>query len=258
MWNKIRNTKFSESLKQLLAFMLFAGVAVLLFTSVSLKKQREIQKVEINLTKRSQEHLIGQDYLVNLLNREFGNDLKNVPFEFIDLNHMENTFESDDYIESCEVYLDKTGLLKIDVTERTPLLRIIGKEGGKYLDKYGAIIPLSAHYTARLPVIYENDLDAGNKKLNDELVDLMSAINQNVFMNSLTDQIEIVNKNEFVITPILGNEKIRLGSTDDLEIKFDRLKKFYQLKIGKGNWDKCEYVDVRFKGQVVCEELDKT
>jgi cell division protein FtsQ len=258
MWKKLRNTKLSDSLKQLLAVVLFATVAVLLFSAVTLKKQREIQKVEINLKKSIQEHLIGQQYLVNLLHREFGNDLKNVPFEFIDLEHMEKTFEADDYIASCEVYLDKTGLLKIDVKERVPVLRVIGDRGGYYLDAFGSSVPLSDYYSARLPVVHETDFRLEDSVAVQSLIQLVTAINENTFMAALTDQIEIEHKNEFVIIPMLGKEKIKLGTSENIEEKFDRLRKFYRLKIGKGNWDKCQYVDVRFKDQVVCKELNKT
>ncbi len=57
---------------------------------------------------------------------------------------------------------------------------------------------------------------------------------------------------ELILIPRSGQHKILFGGVDDAEIKFDRLRKFYEDGLSRVGWNKFTYVDLRYEGQVVC------
>ena len=56
------------------------------------------------------------------------------------------------------------------------------------------------------------------------------------------------------MAPKLGNQKIFLGKYDNIEIKLENLKIFYQKAIAQEGWRKYKNIDLRFKGQVIAEK----
>ena len=54
----------------------------------------------------------------------------------------------------------------------------------------------------------------------------------------------------------VGSHKILLGESENIEDKLNRLEVFYKETIGKQNWNKYTTLDLRFKDQVVCKEIN--
>lgn len=254
MLNKFKNIELSSTVRGMLQFLLLGGLAILTLTAVTFKQRGSVSKLNIQLQENSSIHLIDKQYLKEILVREFGSDLSGVPIEFINTQDIERLFNANAFVRNAEVFVTKNDVLEIQVEERRPVVRIMDEAAGFYLDEHGVSVPLSGLYSARLPVVFlpEESSVFLTAEVRADLVKLMSVIEANAFMKAMVDQVLVSEDMEYEIIPLLGEERIRFGKSDDPKEKIKRLELFYRKKISKGFWSHCEYIDVRFKGQVVC------
>jgi cell division protein FtsQ len=254
MIEKIKNIKLSNSVRRMAQGALLLGLAAITLTAVTVKQRAVVTELNILLKDGKSVHLIDRTYLKNILVEEFGSDLVDVPVEFIDMQAVEMLFNQDGYVKNAEVFVNKSGVLEILVEERFPIMRIMDPERSYYLDEMGVTVPLSSHYSARVPIVYLPHAErlALTENRRKDLVLLIKSINKSKFTTSLFDQIELTGDDEYNVVPFLGNEIIRLGDTQDLDDKLKRIELFYKKKLAKGYWNQCAYIDVRFKGQIVC------
>ena len=185
----------------------------------------------------------------------------------IDIARIRKTIEQISSVKKCNVYKTLDGKVEVEITQRTPIARILNRDGsGYYLDRDGVIMELSDTYTAKVPLITGELMESGslgsvkqvlkNERLRetsklDEIFRLVTAINRNEFMRALTDYIYIDKKGDFNIVPRIGRQDIILGDTTNLENKFINLKSFYQGTINKINIDQYKAISVKYEGQVI-------
>jgi hypothetical protein len=66
-----------------------------------------------------------------------------------------------------------------------------------------------------------------------------------------TEQIDITDDGTFEMMPTVGNHIVKLGNGDDIDKKFHRLLVFYEQVMSKTGFDKYNFVDVQYAGQVI-------
>lgn len=71
----------------------------------------------------------------------------------VDVRKIEDFLADNPFVQKVDVYTTIHGELKIEISQRKPLLRIFNNRNESfYLDQYGKIMPLSYSYTARVLV----------------------------------------------------------------------------------------------------------
>jgi cell division protein FtsQ len=65
--------------------------------------------------------------------------------------------------------------------------------------------------------------------------------------------VHVNNAGEFILVPLIGDQKIILGNARRLENKFDRLKTFYKKAMPYVGWQQYRSINLKFNGQVVCK-----
>lgn len=238
---------------------------VLIITSaVERKKEMLISDTIVEVEPLDGENLlIDSADVITIINRKYGSPLNDQPSIQVDEDRLESILEEDPFVKNAEVVLTANGKLKILIEQRKPVLRIFdGRGNNYYLDESGAKIPPSRHFTTRTLVAngeiqsYSTDfLQRKNHPLKD-LFELALFILHDDFWNAQIEQIYVNNKNEFVLIPKVGDQSIIFGDYDNVEDKFNRLKVFYEKAISKEGWRKYHSIDLRFRGQVVCERND--
>src|SRR6476620_9077373 len=80
-----------------------------------------------------------------------------VKAENIDINALEKALNSHPAIENADMSVDVNGDIRINVTQRTPMVRILTMGGESYyIDTQSKLMPLSDKYTARVLVVNGN------------------------------------------------------------------------------------------------------
>ena len=120
-------------------------------------------------------------------------------------------------------------------------------------------MPLSKHFTARVVVatgsipVYVPDFLEREKHLLRQLFLLSTELRKDAFLNAMIGQIFVSSNGDFILAPLIGDQKIVFGKYEDAQDKIQNLKIFYREAMPYEGWRKYRSIDVRFRGQVICK-----
>lgn len=190
----------------------------------------------------------------------------------IDVNGLEKALNSHPAVENADIAVDVNGDVNIDVTQRTPLVRVMNMDGESYyIDDKSKLMPLSDKYTARVliatgyimepfasryqfPVTTIAKHEVFSKvSVLDDIYNISEYITKDSVLASLIHQINVTSDKELELYPAIGNHKIIFGEAKDFEEKFEKLKMFYTEGLNKTDgWNKYSIINIKYKNQVVC------
>ncbi len=189
----------------------------------------------------------------------FGSDLENSELASLEVERMERVLESDPFVKNADAYIDQNNQVHIKIEQREPLLRILDNNGNNYyLDAVGKKMPPSKNFAARVIVAtgnvspYTPQFREKRKSSLKDLFTITKTLLADEFLASFIQQIHINNAGEFILVPLIGDQKIILGSARNLEDKLNRLKIFYKEGMPYEGWRKYETINLKYSGQVVC------
>lgn len=190
----------------------------------------------------------------------FGSDLENSELANLEVERMERVLESDPFVKDADVYIDQNNQLHIKIDQREPLVRVLDNNGNNYyLDASGKKMPPSKNFAARVIVATGNispftpEFREKRKSSLKDLFNITQTLLADEFLASFIQQIHVNNAGEFILVPLIGDQKIVLGSARKLEDKLERLKIFYQQGMPYEGWRKYETINLKYSGQVVCK-----
>ena len=205
--------------------------------------------------------LINDEDIFTSIQRSFGFQMEGLPLSALDVGRLERVLNEDPFILEADVFVDAKNTLHIGIEQREPTLRIIDKNGlNYYLDGSGYKMPLSKHFSARVLVATGNipphvpDFLDRKKHVLKDLFQLKDLILEDDFFNALVEQIYVSNRNNYILIPKIGKQKIILGSMSDIENKLARLKTFYEEAVPYEGWRKYKTINLSFNDQVVCKK----
>lgn len=203
--------------------------------------------------------LISERDVRQVLLSAFGSDLENSELASLDVDRMERVLENDPFVKNADVYIDQNNQVHIDIDQREPLVRVLDNHGNNYyLDAAGKKMPPSKNYAARVIVAtgnvspYTPEFRQKRKSNLKDLFNLTQALLADEFLASFIQQIHVNNAGDFILVPLIGDQKIILGPARKLEDKLDRLKIFYKEGMPYEGWRKYETINLKYSGQVVC------
>ena len=240
--------------------MLGFSLAGLSIAAVELKKSMFITGVDVEVVLLEEgNNLVTPDDILAEIAQIFG-PVEDIPVQDLDAQGMEEVLLQNPFMKKVDVYADAHQKLHVRVEQREPMMRIMDPEGGDYyLDKEGVRIPVSRHYTVRVPITNGHVPAMEEPRISEDsdavLISLYAVareIHEDKFLKPLVDQVYIDNRKQVILVPKLGVKEIILGDSTMLEDKIERLKIFYKEAISGFAWEKYRQMDLRYKGQVIC------
>ena len=244
-------------------WVLFLMVMGLVFLSSVAKKKGSLSKeIQVDIEPlESGAMLISERNVLSVLRNGFTKVLTHEPINRLDFERMETVLEADPFVLNADAYLDIHNRIHLKIDQREPVLRILSESGENYyIDPLGFKVPISPNYTARVMVAtgniqpYASDFLKQKNHTLTKLMHLRHALNEDDQLCTFVQQIHVDRKGEFWLVPLLGKQKIRLGTLADLEDKFENIKIFYENAMPYEGWNKYSTLDVRFEGQVVAKK----
>jgi cell division protein FtsQ len=269
--NKMKKINFRKILIAVLWIIGLSGlIASLAFVS---KKEKAVvvQNLLVTVNNTEVNTFIDEEDV-----KEFFNDRKdsilNTPLQSVDVNSLEKALNSHPAVENADIAVDLNGDVTIDVTQRTPLVRVMNMDGESYyIDNRSKLMPLNDKYTARVIVatgfinepyatrymVPVNNISKNEKfatiSVLDDIYTISTYIAKDSVLSSLIHQINVTNDKELELYPSIGNHKIVFGEAIDIEEKFNKLKTFYTEGLNKTDgWNKYSTINIKYKNQVVC------
>lgn len=230
--------------------LLILGYLVFAFVCINQEeKNAKIEEIKVVMT-NPQFHFVDKKEILKLAEKQLGR-LDGVLIDSINKNSLENTIKVNPYVEDVQVFRTATNACKIEITQRSPILRVWTEGNSYYLDKEGYKMPTGIQYAALVHVYRGHIVEAFAKKA---LLQFQKYIDRNPFWSEMIDYVMVNPKEELTLYLRTESGKIYLGRSENIAEKLDKLLLFIN-KVGKHNgMENYESVDLRFDNQVVVKK----
>lgn len=233
-----------------------SGLVVLLVAAIGKKNHENCRDYVITVKGAQHNLFIDETDIKKILNAAVNGKIKGERMSDFNLRKLEQIIRRNAWVEKVNLYFDNRDVLHISVTEKEPIARIFTTAGKSfYIDSSTKKMPLSDKMSARVPVFtnfpdkrFLSDKDS--MLLADVKKTAMFILNDSFWM-SQTEQIDITKDRCFEMVPTVGNHIVKLGDGNDIDRKFKRLFIFYQQVMSKTGFNRYNFVDVRYDGQVI-------
>ncbi|MCS6934749.1 MAG: hypothetical protein NZM35_06345 [Chitinophagales bacterium] len=259
--------RFWLIVRKVLLALICACVVVLfgitLASAIDKKTQERCQAIHIKIDTESGLAFINEDEIRERINLLSGGNVVGKQISDIDLRTLEKEIRKNPYVKNAEVYVDRLQHLWVQIIQKRPIIRVMNKDGvGYYISELNDRMPLSDKFTLRLIIAL------GNVQINEHrrdsivqnvLFDLVNYIRRDVFLHALVDQIEVVHEDDINLIPRSSGHVIYFGNPrENMAEKFERLKTFYREGLTRVGWYRYKSINLKYRGQVVCERSDTT
>ena len=222
------------------------GLVVFLYAFSSFKNNsRPVSSINVQFT--GEDNVFITSEMVNKLLIQSQKKLYFLPKDAIDLKEMEFLLESNDMIKSAQVYLTVNGEVRVKVEQKRPIARVVSDDVF-YIDEGGFRMPLSSQHSARVPLAYgivdEADLETVYK--------VALTVYKDSFLKTYVTEIHQNENKEISLKLRLLDFEVLVGTLDNLEIKLQNFKAFYQKAKKDTMLDVYKSVNLQFENQVVC------
>ncbi|MDF2437180.1 MAG: hypothetical protein K0Q95_1556 [Bacteroidota bacterium] len=251
--------------------LLIAGLLVSLGFVNAEQEQLKCSALDIHVNQDNDLYFIDKIDVAQLM-KDRGDSIMGQPKASVNVTKIEESLNSHAAVSNAEVSVSIDGVVKVDVKQRNPLIRVINADGDSYyIDDEGRLMPLSDKYTMKVLVANGNIFEPYSKRYQhsikdiskdslfkatsklDELYAMATFINADPFWKAQIPQIFYNQDNEIEIVPMVGDQKIIFGDTTSMEEKFKKLLTFYQQGLNTtGWWNRYSVINLKFKNQIVC------
>lgn len=236
-------------------FLLLAVVGYLVFAIWKFAgeaEDRTCEGVNVEIVDSIADGFITEQYIRSLLTKNKispeGTKISN-----INLEQIETLMLEDSHIESASCFYNAAGQLCINVVPQRPVLHVISQNGDDYyLSSTGLTMP-TASFNVELCVATGN---ITKKFASEHLLELAKFIHDDLFWKEQIEQIYVQSPEEIMLYPRVGQHVIELGSANNFEDKFKRLRIFYREGLERVGWNKYKTISLAYDGQVVCTKAN--
>ena len=232
----------------ILATLLSCYVLVVAFFFRDVKEDGLCEGMEIVLRDSLEKHFVTDGDLVYLLKQAKLYPVK-TPMNEINTEEIEEKLLSNNMISKVEAYKTPSRLIKLEIEQKMPILRVNNPAGNYYVDNLGSMMPLSRHYVAHV-LVASGQID--EKLALGDLYKFALFLEEDDFWNDWIGQIYVDSDNNVELIPRVGNHKVVLGTFDDYQTKLENLRLFYEQAIPKVGWEKYSEINLKYKNQIVC------
>ena len=170
--------------------------------------------------------------------------------DYARLSAVEKTLLEHPMLRTAEAWCSPEGVLHLSVTQRQPVLRVMGDEN-YYIDSDRRRMPVRTSTAANVPIVSGR---VSQRFVTGEFFDFVLWTEQDPYWRAQIEQFNIVSPKQIELIPRVGSGVIVLGSLDDYPAKLRKLKKLYQDGFSSFGWNDYAEVDLRFRRQVVCKK----
>lgn len=262
-------------LKIAIGFVLGVGLIAALYLTQQAQDALLLPAPDVSIHVDDEHVFITESEVLELLRFEaliFEGQLK----EQLDAEAIEKYLTSISQVKDVKVYSMIGSQWKIDIDMRKPIARIYNKWGQTYyLDDAGNTMDISSQHVARSLVVTGEILDRFGQESVSEIInnDSLKSIRKlddiyrisdyvcnDPLFRSLIGQIHLKKNGDFVLIPLVGDQKIVFGSAyseTQVSKKFEKLNVFYKEGMPYEGWGTYSEISLKYEGQIVCKRKNE-
>ena len=237
-----------------LAIVLSAVLVLLAVKTYLSFRSGKVEKVSVHIEKQGNKGFLSDSSVMQLVRSD--DSIIGRPVKEIRTKWIKKRILASPYVLASDVYFTIDGNLVINVKERKPLFRIINSRNTDcYVGYNGSLFPLGKDYVARVMLVngfINSPLKTGSnitdstysKTLLPGIFKLAQQISSDPFLKAVISQIFVNSKGEIDLIPF--------GQPDQIQVKLENLKAFYQQALVMEGWKKYKEINLKYTNQVVC------
>ncbi len=238
-------------------WLISLGGLVTLMSFIEYKKA-EVTCKDVKVYIPGNQYFIDREEVDNILgikqHKLIGSKLKD-----INIHLLEQRLKANAFIESATVYADMDGIIRVEISQRQPILRVMNQfDQNFYIDQHGLKVPLSNNFTARviaangyIDEVFGSKVDTLHTEIAREIYRTADFISKDSLWSAQIAQIYVDQDHQIELIPRVGTNRILLGNADSLETKFSNLLTFYKKAIPQVGWDRYKTINIKYVNQVV-------
>ena len=236
-----------------------AGIAVLLVAGIRKKDAQHCKGIEIEIRGVDNNYFVDKTDILYAITAIAKGDPVGKTVNSFNLRMMEKELEKNTWVKSAELFFDNNEMLQVIVNEREPVARVFTTGGTSfYIDREGAMLPLSEKFSARLPVFtnFPSDrivLSKADSSLLKDIQAISLEIQKDSFRMAMIEQVDITPQRTYEMMPKIGSQIIVFGDASNVEEKFEKLELFYKKVMTKAGWNFYSIINLQYKNQVVAK-----
>lgn len=168
----------------------------------------------------------------------------------VNLRAIEERLEAQELIERVEAYKTQSGNVKISISERVPVMRVMANGQDYYVDRDGKAL-MNTGYVCNLIIATGSISQAYASRV---LAPIGRIIMADDFWRNQIEQINVLPDSTVEMVPRVGGHIIYIGQPIGVTKKLERLRKFYRYGLSQAGWNKYSRISVEFNNQIVCKK----
>lgn len=239
-----------------LALVMLAGYGYLQY------RDQRVNKVVVHIHRQGSEGFLSEKKIKSIIRKH--DKVTGTLIKLVNTKQIEKRIAKDPYVKAVDVYMNLSGDMMVNVTERVPLLRIYNlKNKSCYVDKDGNLFPLSSYFVPR--VLPANGFIRAKLMMGKNIYAksyrntslpglylLAKKISANDFLKANISQLFVNSRGNIDMAPELGRFIFHLGDSTDMNIKLENLESFYKKVLVHGSWSKYRSINLQYTNQIVC------
>lgn len=174
------------------------------------------------------------------------------PFDSVNTLEIASVLERNKLIRKAYCYHTPDSILRIDIDQRHPILRVKSAiQGDFYVDREGEIMPVQNIVPMQIPLATGY---ISKEKASGDLYELAQFLKDNRFWKQEITQIYVNPNGDIELVPRVGSHTILMGSAENCEKKLANVRKFYDKVLSRKGWNYYKVINVKFENQVVGEK----
>jgi cell division protein FtsQ len=258
-----------QVVKHIFLWVIITGYLIVVLGFVYENRRKTIcNKVNISVSDEDMNKFLKKEDIFKVLDK-YKIKMIGMPIDSINTFLAEELINKSRAVRASAAYTTIDGKLNIEVLQRKPILRVTNQRlQNYYLDETGHLIPMLKQYSAYtliangyinepFDVTVERNIFTSKKdsiimpNIIYDLFKVSNFINKDDFWRSQIEQIYVNKNGDMEMVPRVGSHNIIFGKSDDLEIKFRKLKAMYRAFNDIG-WNQYKTINLKFKDQVIC------
>lgn len=236
--------------------LILAVIAFVIVSVVSIDDKSEDTKctgMELNINDSLSMGMIGKEDIAKIIdNKKISVEGKKI--SELNLGNIERILSENPYIDTATCALTSSGVVKINVVPRIPVLHVITNNGEEYyLDRRGISMPLSDNIENLCIATGKISKDFAKQKL----APMACCIQDNEFWRAQIQQIEVRGEYDILVYTRFSDHVVQFGKAENVADKLWRLKAFYDNALSVVGWNKYETINVGYDGIVIGEKKNK-
>jgi cell division protein FtsQ len=243
--------------------LIFSSLLIVLVVFIGFVEKKDSERtlsgMEVRVKGITDVYFVNEADILKALQIEFPLVQPGISMKEVDLNKIEKKVETHPFVRKAEVFADLKGHVMIEIAQHIPMARIVSPSAADgYISTQGKILPTSPQYTTRVMTLegaYAESLLQFEdiNESHSELMELIRFIYRDDFWRAQIAGLDISKKSEIKMHQQVGKQVIEFGDAKDIDEKFNKINLFYEEILPKKGWNTYSRVNVKYKGQIVCE-----